>query len=78
MDLTEIQVGPDNTLSWEEAKKVLTKGDVREAWNSHSGGTGIRMADGTCYRVSEPGPGATWQFIKKLRKKGKEIPFAQE
>jgi len=53
-DLSKIEVGPDNTVSWDDAKTIIRDGDVDSVFQSHSRLVRISLADGTRYQTTEP------------------------
>jgi len=53
--MTTIDVGPGNTVSWEDAKTIIRDGDVKSVFQSHSLQVSVQMEDGTTYSTTEPG-----------------------
>lgn len=71
LDISEIEVGPDNTVSWEQAKVIIHKGDVDYVGQNHACDVTIVMTDGTSYRTKEPKIDAVNEVLKECAKWGK-------
>ena len=69
LDLTKIHVGPDNTISWEDAKTIILKGDVTDVSQTHALDVWIRLKDGTSYRTREPKIDMVSAWLEKCGKK---------
>ena len=54
LDMTKIDVGPDNTVSWEDAKTIIKDGDVESVYQSHSRLVRITMESDTTYQTTQP------------------------
>lgn len=77
LDMSQIQVGANNVVSWEDAKTIVAKGKVKFIDESHSLKVRIIMRDGTVYRTTEPKSDAVKDWLKTCGKWG-EIDFAEE
>jgi glyoxylase-like metal-dependent hydrolase (beta-lactamase superfamily II) len=64
------KVGPDNTVSWEEAIRIIWYGDVASVGQTHSLNVSIRMKDGTRYRTIEPNIDDVMRVIQEAGKWG--------
>lgn len=71
------KVGPDNTISWEDAIRIIWYGDVAGVAQTHSLNVSMWMKDGTRYRTTEPHIDDVVRVIKEAGKWG-EIPCATE
>ena len=54
-DITKIQVGPDNVISWEDAKAIIQYANVRQVYQTHARTVYITLRDDTEYKTTEPG-----------------------
>ena len=77
LDLAYIEVGPKNTVSWEDAKTIIEKGDVDYVAQSHALDVTIVMDDGTRYQTKEPEIDAVNDWLKACGKWGK-VGYATE
>jgi hypothetical protein len=75
--MSQIQVGANNSVSWEDAKIIIAWGKVKFVDQSHSLDVSITMTDGTKYRTKEPRVDAVKDWLKTCGKWGK-VDFAQE
>lgn len=69
-DMTQIKVGPDNTVSWDDARTIIKDGDVDSVFQSHARLVKITMADGTRYQTTEPEIDAVIAWVKECGKEG--------
>lgn len=53
-DITKIQVGPENSISWEDAKALIQYADVRRVYQTHARAVYITLEDDTRYSTTEP------------------------
>ena len=71
LDLGSIEVGADNTVSWEDAVKIVTHGKVETVFQKHNLDVSITMTNGTRYRTTEPRIDEVMRVIDAAGKKGK-------
>ena len=72
LDLSQITAGPDGKISWQDAVKVLTYGDVNSVMQTHSGLVRIRMkGDGPTYETQSPQIDEVIRVIERAGKKDK-------
>ncbi len=64
LDMSRINVGPENTISWDDAVTVITEGDVDYVYQTHDLNVRINMEDGTKYLTTEPDIDEAWRVIK--------------
>ena len=76
-DISEIKVGPNSTISWEDAVKIIRAGQVKSVSQAHSLNVAIQMADGTTYRTVEPKIDDVWKLIQESGRKD-EIQYITE
>lgn len=69
LDLSKIDVGPDDTVAWDDAVTVITKGKVKHVIQAHNLSVRIYMKDGTSYKTMEP---QIDEVIRVIRNAGKE------
>lgn len=69
LDLDSIEVGSDNTVSWEDAVKIITLGKVETVSQKHNLEVSITMANGTRYRTTEPKIDEVIQVIERVGKR---------
>jgi hypothetical protein len=77
LDMSRIKVGPRNTVSWEDARKIIREGNVKAVSQSHSRHVLIEMQDGTVYRTTEPGLDDVLRLLKETGR-DEEIQYATE
>jgi hypothetical protein len=68
LDMTQIKVGPDNTVSWEDAKTIIKDGDAESVFQSHAGDVSITLEDGTRYKTTQPQVDAVIDWVKTCGK----------
>ena len=71
LDLARIRRGPDNSVSWEDARLIIAKGDVRSVMQSHKREVAITLSDGTRFLTVSPQIDDVWGVIKACSKQGK-------
>ena len=77
LDLGSIRVGPNNTVSWDDAQTIIRKGDVSSVWQNHARNVRIKMENGTEYQTLEPRIDDVWKLLKRSGKWG-QVSFATE
>ncbi len=68
-DEPEINVGPGNTVSWDDAKTIIKERDVESVFQRHSLDVEISMADGTTYSTTEPQIDDVIRWVEECGKK---------
>ncbi len=68
-DITKIAVGPNNAISWEDAKAIIQYADVKSVMQTHSGLVHVRMRDDTVYRTNQPRVDDVIHWITELGKR---------
>jgi hypothetical protein len=71
LDLASIKVGPNNTVSWDDAQTIIRSGDVKAVGQNHALNVSISMENGTQYRTIEPEIDAINDVLKRCGKWGK-------
>ena len=69
LDMSTIKVGPDNTVSWEDAKTIIKDGNVKTVFQSHALQVKITMASGTRYQTTEPEIDDVIEWLEKCGKR---------
>lgn len=77
LDLDSITVGPNNTVSWDDAQTIIRNGDVKAVSQNHSRNVRILMKNGTYYQALEPKIDAVTEILKRCGKLGK-VSFRTE
>ena len=75
--LDSITVGPNNTVSWDDAQTIIREGDVEAVYQNHARTVNISMKNGTRYQTLEPEIDAVDEVLKRCGKCSK-VPFATE
>ncbi len=70
LDMSKINVGPGNTVSWEDAKTIIRDGDVQSVYQTHQLDVTITMADGTTYQTKEPDIDAVIHWVEECGLQG--------
>ncbi len=73
LNLSQIPKGPDNMISWQDAKRIIAQGDVQSVMQQHNRQVAIKMADGTRFLTTSPKTDEIWAVIKAAGKQGKII-----
>lgn len=68
-DINTVEVGPDNTISWADAKSIIQHGNVEAVYQTHAREVRISMADGTAYNTIEPEIDDVIRWITELGKR---------
>lgn len=68
-DINSIEVGPDNTVSWADAKAIIQHGDVDTVFQTHALEVRIHMKDGTAYNTLEPAIDDVIRWIDEIGKR---------
>lgn len=68
LDMSEIDVGQNNTVSWADAKTIIQKGKVDYVYQSHAGAVGIIMLDDTRYETKQPNIDDVIAWVKTFGK----------
>lgn len=71
LDMSRIKKGPNNTVSWEDAKLIIAKGDVQSVMQHHNREVSIMMSDGARFLTVSPEIDDVWGVIKACGKQGK-------
>ena len=68
-DITKIQVGPDNSISWKDAKAIIQFANIRTVYQTHARAVYITLQDGTKYSTVSPGMDDVIRWIETVGKR---------
>ncbi len=77
LDISTIEVGPNNTVSWEDARTIIRDGDVKYVAQNHAQDVTIGLVDGSLFHAKEPKIDAVTDWLKACGKWGK-VEYATE
>lgn len=68
-DINTVEVGPNGTISWADAKSIIQHGNVEAVYQTHAREVRLSMADGTSYSTIEPAIDDVIHWIDEVGKR---------